>query len=120
MVVCAAGFAMGCTTKIPDGTYALAMTGDSCQPMNTTSVTFENDTVVGDSAAVIDGSNVTFDAMYSYRNSDSGDFTDWHEHFELTVGATTLTGTLTASYDGMFYTHTWSCMPTLAVTGTRD
>jgi hypothetical protein len=122
LVICAAGLTTGCTTAAPgiaDGTYALSISGDTCKQSSWTAITFANDMLVGQPSAVIDGTTVTFDSNSSYRNTDSGDWNEAQEHFVLSVGEYTLSGTLDASYAGMFYQQMWSCMPTLTVTGTR-
>jgi hypothetical protein len=136
LAACAAGLTVGgCTTSEPawNGTYKITTSGDTCHPSDALSIEFKDNTVgVGypdkmplptmSSVAnvVFDQLHVTFDSTWSYRNTDTFDFSSDVEHYALTVSPTTMTGTVDGSYNGEYNTQMWSCMATLAVTGTRE
>ncbi|HET9989604.1 MAG TPA: hypothetical protein VFQ65_13825 [Kofleriaceae bacterium] len=132
LVVCLAGLTACTTEPAWNGTYKISTSGDTCHPSDASSIDFKDNIVgVGYPAkaplpttysvtnVVFDHLQVTFDSAWSYRNTDSFDFSSDQEHYALTVSPTTMTGTVDGTYNGEYYSNMWSCTATLTVTGTR-
>jgi len=123
----------GCAsnTDAPSGTYAITLSGQTCNENPEQTITFANSVItVGFGTAYsvptatstnveTSSAGISFDIQFSATDVATGDTANGTENYMLTYDGTTLSGTLDGMYNGMRGGVAFGCASLLGVDGTR-
>ena len=121
-----------CTSSpaAPSGTFALSLSGQTCNENTEQTITFANNAItVGYGSAYsqptatatnVENSSagISFDIQFS-ATDPAGDTANGNENYMLTYDGTTLSGSLDGMYSGIRGGTPFSCSSLLGVDGTR-